>query len=395
MPGERETDRVTRGAGPLTGTGTQASRGGQASPGGQASRDGTATPAGRAPREQMPRVAITRRRVLASVAFVIAIVAFLYLGLPKLVGFGKSFERLENGDARWLIAAAALEICSFTGYVVLMRAVFADQTDRFTWKVSYQVTMAGLAATRLLATAGAGGIALTAWALRRTGMEARAVATRMVALMALLYGVYMGVLVLGGIGLYLGVIPGPGPFAITILPAIFGAVVMLLFTSMALLPRDIERWAAQATGDGFGARMLRRLATVPDSAASGIRTTIALVRGGDPRLLGAPAWWGFDIATLWAAFHAFGYAPEVGVIVMAYFVGWLANTLPLPGGIGGVEGGMIGAFTAFDVSVQAAVVAVLAYRAFSFWLPTLPGAVAYFQLRGTVRRWEDAESANA
>jgi uncharacterized protein (TIRG00374 family) len=102
------------------------------------------------------------------------------------------------------------------------------------------------------------------------------------------------------------------------------------------------------------------------------------------------AWWGFDIATLWACFHAFGASPDKGVIVMAYFVGWIGNTLPLPGGIGGVEGGMIGAFSAFGVSVETAIVAVLAYRAFSFWLPTVPGGIAYLQLRRTVHRWREA-----
>jgi uncharacterized protein (TIRG00374 family) len=117
------------------------------------------------------------------------------------------------------------------------------------------------------------------------------------------------------------------------------------------------------------------------------------LRTRNPGLLGAIAWWGFDIATLWACFHAFGASPPKGVIVMAYFVGWIANTLPLPGGIGGVEGGMIGAFTAFNVSVQSAVVAVLAYRAFSFWLPTLPGGVAYVQLRRTVNRWRSSGTA--
>jgi len=79
------------------------------------------------------------------------------------------------------------------------------------------------------------------------------------------------------------------------------------------------------------------------------------------------------------------------VIVMAYFVGMLANTLPLPGGIGGVDGGMIGAFTVFGVNVELSVVAVLAYRAFAFWLPTIPGAIAYFQLRRTLRGWRQSE----
>jgi putative heme transporter len=194
-----------------------------------------------------------------------------------------------------------------------------------------------------------------------------------------------------GVGLYLHVWPGPAPFAITIIPAIFGAVVTAVFLLMALLPRDFDRlMAARGEGEGLLSRAARRLATVPSAVATGIRTAIALIRAREPGLLGAIAWWGFDIATLWACFHAFGYAPPPAVIVMSYFVGWIGNTLPLPGGIGGVEGGMIGAFTAFGVSVQAAVVAVLAYRAFSFWLPTLPGAVAYFQLRRTVRGWEAA-----
>ena len=119
-----------------------------------------------------------------------------------------------------------------------------------------------------------------------------------------------------------------------------------------------------------------------------MRTAIDLVRSRDPYLLGAVAWWGFDISVLWACFHAFGLSPPKGVIIMSYFLGMLGNTLPLPGGIGGVDGGMIGAFTAFGVNVEGAVVAVLAYRAFAFWLPTLPGAVAYLQLRKTVQRWQ-------
>jgi putative heme transporter len=350
----------------------------------------------RAQPEQMPRVVLTRGRIIASVIFVLGIVAFLYFGLPKLVGLEASFKRLRQGNAWWLAGAAVLEACSFGGYIVLFRAVFVHRTSRIGWKASYQITMAGLAATRLFAAAGAGGIALTAWALRRSGMDGRLVASRMIAFMALLYAVYMSSLVIVGVGLYLHVFPGPAPFAITVVPAIFGAVVIALFTGMSLLPRDIDRLVvSRSHGNGLSSRVARRLATVPSAVATGVRTAIALVRGGDPGLLGAIAWWGFDIATLWACFHAFGYSPHKGVIVMAYFVGWIANTLPLPGGLGGVEGGLIGAFTAFGVSVQAAVVAVLAYRAFSFWLPTLPGAVAYFQLRHTVRRWEEADSVAA
>jgi len=111
-----------------------------------------------------------------------------------------------------------------------------------------------------------------------------------------------------------------------------------------------------------------------------------MVRRRDPALLGVLAAWGFDIAALWASFRAFGHSPSGGVLVMGYHVGTLANTLPLPGGIGGVEGGMIGAFLAFGVT-RLAVLAVLAYRTISYWLPTLPGAAAYVRLRRTVSGW--------
>ena len=90
---------------------------------------------------------------------------------------------------------------------------------------------------------------------------------------------------------------------------------------------------------------------------------------------------------LWAAFHAFGDAPPVAVLVQAFFVGMLGNLLPIPGGVGGVEGGMIGAFAAFGVDAGLAVVAVLVFRAFTFWLPLLPGVIAFFRLRARVEEW--------
>ena len=133
---------------------------------------------------------------------------------------------------------------------------------------------------------------------------------------------------------------------------------------------------------------MRRLAVGPATVGSGIRTGLALPRSRDPQLLGTFAWWGFDIAVLWACFHAFGGSPEIPVLVVCYFIGQLGNLLPLPGGIGGVDGALIGSFSGFGVPGSLAVVAVLAYRAFAFWLPTLPGVFAYLQLRRTVRRWE-------
>jgi putative heme transporter len=355
-------------------------------------RTGEGPAGGGAGAGEMPRFRLTRGRLVATLAFVTSAVAFLYFVLPKLVGLNETWSRVQHGNAWWLALAAVLEVCSLWGYMVLFRGVFARGHPRIDWSASYQITMAGVAATRIFAAAGAGGIALTAWAMRRSGMGRRTVACRLIAFNVLLYGVYMGTLVVDGIGLYIGVIPGQAPFAITIVPAIFGAAVIALFVGVATLRADVNRLMGPLTaGSRRAARMAYRLAAASATAASGVRTAIDLVRARDPSLFGAIAWWAFNIAVLWACFHAFGSSPPKGVIVMAYFVGMLANTLPLPGGIGGVDGGMIGAFTAFGVNVDVSIVAVLAYRAFAFWLPTLPGAVAYLQLRRTVHRW-DAET---
>jgi putative heme transporter len=343
--------------------------------------------------EEMPRVVFTRKRLLISAVFVISAVAFLYFVLPKLLGLKETWNRIQSGNGWWLALGVVLEVLSFAGYVALFRAVFVRGKSQIDWRESYQITMAGLAATRLFASGGAGGIALTAWALRRSGMEPRIVACRMIAFMALLYGVYMGTLVIDGLGLYLGVFPGPAPFAITVVPAIFGAAVITVFLAVSLLPGDFDRLVARWTsGGGRIGRVAGRLAAAPAAAATGVRTALSLVRSRDPYVLGAIGWWGFDIAVLWACFHAFGSAPPQAVIVMAYFVGMVGNTLPLPGGIGGVDGGMIGAFSAFGVPVEVSVVSVLAYRGIAFWLPTVPGAVAYLQLRRTVNRWRTSQA---
>jgi uncharacterized membrane protein YbhN (UPF0104 family) len=212
--------------------------------------------------------------------------------------------------------------------------------------------------------------------MRRSGMDRATVAARMTTFLVLLYSVYMAALVIGGGGLALGILHGGGSAAITIVPAVFGAVM----ATIVLLSQRIKPGAS---------RVRRTLAPI----GAGVRDARGLVRSGNSGLLGALMWWGFDIAVLWACFEAFGDSPAIGVLVVAYFVGTLANTLPLPGGIGGVEGGMIGALVAFGVDPSLALIAVLAYRGFAFWLPIIPGVIAFLTLRRTVAKWGDEPAA--
>jgi uncharacterized protein (TIRG00374 family) len=342
--------------------------------------------------EAMPRVQVTRRGLVLGSVFVVSAVAFLYFVLPQLADLKEQGQQVREGNRLWLGVAFLFTLASFGGYVMMFQGVFiragTRAGSRIDWRASYQITMAGLAATRLFAAGGAGGIALTAWALRRAGMERRKVADKTLAFLILTYAVYMAALVIGGFGLYFGLLPGPAPFAITVIPATLGLVVILLGLGLSRVPPDLQRrLEGFARRGGRLARFAQRLANAPAAFSAGMREALCHVRERDPALLGAIAYWAFNIAVLWACFHAFGQPPPLAVIVMGYFVGFLGNLLPLPGGIGGVDGGMIGAFAAFGVPLHLVVPGVLAYRVFTFWLPTIPGAIAYFQLRRTVARW--------
>jgi uncharacterized protein (TIRG00374 family) len=340
--------------------------------------------------DEMPRLRVTRRMLVLGFVFVVVALAFLYFVLPQIAGLEDTWRRIEQGDPWWLAIALVFTVLSFGGYVVLFEYVYVAAGSRIDLRASYQITMASLAATRIFAAGGAGGIALTAWALRRSGMGARQVADSTVVFLCLTYVVYMAALVLVGLGLYFDVLEGPGPFGVTLVPAVFGAVAIGVFLLLALVPADIERRMQEWSGRHDQPRLAsigERLCTVPAAVSTGVRTSLAHLRALNPSLLGSIAYWGFNIAVLWACFHAFGASPPWAVVIMGYFVGMLGNLLPLPGGVGGVDGGMIGAFAAFGVDFGLATVAVLTYRGFAFWLPTIPGAIAYFQLRKTVRQW--------
>jgi uncharacterized protein (TIRG00374 family) len=340
--------------------------------------------------EAMPRVHVTRRSLILGVFFIVSTIAFLYVVLPKLTDLENTRQQIGEGDRAWLAAAFVFTLSSFGGYVMMFRGIFVRAGTRIDWKASYQITMAGLAATRLFAAGGAGGIALTAWALRRAGMPRRQVADKTLAFLILTYSVYMVALVVCGFGLYFGLFPGPAPFGITVIPAIFGFVASALALALARVPPDLQRrLEGFARSGGRLARVAQRTANAPAAFSAGMREALCHVRERDPALLGSLVYWGFNIATLWACFHAFGNPPPLAVIIQGFFVGFLGNLLPLPGGIGGVDGGMIGAFAAFGLPIGLVVPAVLAYRVLTFWLPTIPGAIAYFQLRRTVARWRE------
>jgi uncharacterized protein (TIRG00374 family) len=344
--------------------------------------------------EEMPKMGITRERAVLFGLFVVSAIAFLYFVLPQLSDVKDTWGKLDQGDPIWLAVAFGLQLAATASYIAVFQGVHVPPGYPIRFRESYQITMAGLAATRLFAAGGAGGVALTAWALRRSGMPRREVAERMIAFLVLTYAVYMLALIVCGFGLRWGIFPGSAPYGVTMIPAYIALIAIAIFLAITFLPADLSRrlsaWRPKTSRLG---RVLRFLASGPERLGGGTRFALHLVRHPDWALMGTLGWWGFNVGVLWASCKAFGHAPPIAVVIQAYFVGLLANLLPLPGGIGGVDGGMIGALIAFDVDPGVAVVAVLVYRGFAFWLPTLPGAIAYLQLRRTVARWRQERLA--
>jgi uncharacterized protein (TIRG00374 family) len=331
----------------------------------------------------------TRRQLLVGLAFAAVSLGALYIVLPNIAGLSDTWRRLDSGEPGWLTAGLILEIASFFCYVALFRGVIGQEAG-LGWGLSYRITLASLAATRLLAAGGLGGIALTAWALRRERLSASVVATRMATMLVLLYTVYLGAVVLSGLGLRIGILSGPSPVAFTLIPASIAGLLIVGGLLIGYFGGNLSEATRGLSDPSRWQRWKAALSTVPTTLAEGVRGAIETLRERPRNGVWAVGWWAFDIAVLWACLHAFGDPPPVGVIVASYFIGMTANLLPLPGGIGGVEGGMIGALIAFNVAGGLAIVAVLSYRAFSFWLPTIPGAIAYI---GLLRRDPAAATA--
>ena len=125
---------------------------------------------GRTTTKRCPEMGITRGRALLFGLFVVSAIAFLYFVLPQLGDVKDTWGKLDEGDPYWLAVAFGFQLLSTASYIAVFQGVHVPPGYPIRFRESYQITMAGLAATRLFAAGGAGGVALTAWALRRSGM---------------------------------------------------------------------------------------------------------------------------------------------------------------------------------------------------------------------------------
>jgi uncharacterized protein (TIRG00374 family) len=291
---------------------------------------------------------------------VILLIAFLAPGL------GEVRHLVVRASPAWLVVGVALELASCASYVAMFRPAFCR---RMTWRSSTEIGLSELAVGSIVPASGAAGVALGAWILNRSGMPAAIVAQRSVAFLLIKSSVNFVAVAIAGVLMFLGVGPELSP-ALTILPAVLAAA------AIAAVPL-LGRWSSRSSAKRSG-----RLQKAGAAIADGTKEAGRLLRTGDALLIGgAIGYWLFDNLVLLAAFHAFGASPPLIIVLMAYLIGQLGGLLPLPGGLGGIDGGLIGTLFVYGVPAAQAAAAVLLYRVILFWLPLLVGIPAFLSLR--------------
>jgi uncharacterized protein (TIRG00374 family) len=305
------------------------------------------------------------RNGLISLAIFFVLVAALLFAVPGLRSAG---ELITDANIPWVAAGLGFELLSCAGYVVLFELVF--KMDR---GFSRRLSLSELGVNSVVSIGGIGGIALGAWVLRSKGVSVERVARRSVLMFVLTSAVNVGAVALIGIPMWLGLLPGSQNALLTLLPA---ALAIATIVGTLAVARFAGR-LAQRRGLSDG-RMHVALVAVSD----GVRGALLLMSRRDWRLLGAVGYWLFDTLVLYACLVAYGPTPAFWAVAMAYLVGQLANSIPIPAGLVAVEGGLIGMLVLFGVRpVSAVVAAVVTYRAISLWLPALIGSAAFFSLR--------------
>jgi putative heme transporter len=350
--GDREDDRTERD----TGTIEEGRRGG-----------GELTEGAGAAMEAQSR---SLRNSLISLVIFFALVVALMLSVP---GLRAAAERITDANVTWITAAIGLEFLSCAGYVVLFGLVFG----RLGRSLTSRLSLSELAVNSVVSISGLAGIALGAWVLRSKGMSVERIARRSVLIFVLTSAVNVGAVVLIGVPMWLGLVPGSRNPLLTLLPAA-AALATIVATLLA------ARWAGRAASRR---RLHGRTEVALTALSDGVGDALGLIRRHDWRLSGAVGYWLFDNLALYACLAAFGHPPSVWAVAMAYLVGMLANSVPLPGGFLAVEAGLVGMLLLFGASPSSMVIAaVVVYRAISLWIPALIGTFAFLSLRREIGR---------
>jgi uncharacterized membrane protein YbhN (UPF0104 family) len=313
----------------------------------------------------------TLRNSIISLAIFFALIIGLLLAVP---GLRSAAEKVPDAKPGWIVAGIVFELLSCAGYVLLFDLVFGALAR----SLSSRLSLAELAVNSVVSVSGLAGIALGAWVLRSRGFSVQRIARRSVLLFLLTSAVNVAAVAVIGTLMWLGILPGTQDPLLTLLPA--AAAVGLIAVTLLIGARSRSAAAARQEREG-------RAFVALTAIGGGVADALRLIRRHNPKLLGSVGYWLFDNLVLYASLAAFGSTPSFWVVAMAYLVGLLANSLPIPGGFLAVEGGLVGMLLLFDVRpASTAIAAVVVYRAISLWLPALIGSLAFLSLRREIGR---------
>jgi uncharacterized membrane protein YbhN (UPF0104 family) len=319
----------------------------------------------------MPRE-LDPRRLLRRALQVAAAIGLLVLIILLAPGLGEVRSKLTGADPAWIAIAIAFELMSCSCYVLMFRPIFCNHMP---WRTSWEISWSSLGMGSFVPASGAAGLAFGAWILHEGGMSSDHIARRSVAFFLVKSSInFVAVAVLGTL-LAVGVFgPDLSPW-LTVVPAAAAGLVIVM---VLMIPRLGP--GAEAPPDA--SRVRRAIAGARRALMDGTAEAVQIVRARDWQVLaGAFGYWAFDNAVLWATFKAFGSSPAVTIILMGYLIGQLGGLLPIPGGIGGIDGGLFGALVVYGTPAATTAAAVLAYRVILFWLPLIIGAAAFISLR--------------
>jgi uncharacterized membrane protein YbhN (UPF0104 family) len=316
--------------------------------------------------------AIARRAVPVFIAIPIALLIALLAP-----GLGEFRDLLGDAQPGWIAIATVFEALSFASYIVMFAPIFCRGLS---WRRSWQIGGSELAMGSLVPASGAGGLALGAWVLHEGGMETDRIARRTVAFFLIKSSVNFVAVALIGLLMYFGLFGVDEPWTLTLLPALMSIAVIV---AVLVIPR----FGPGAEPDDDASKAMRFIAASRRALIDGSRGAREIVGSGNVRVIsGAIGYWAFDNAVLWATFRAFGFTPEISVVLMGYLIGQMGGLLPIPGGIGGIDGGLIGTLIVYGAPAAVVAAAVLAYRVILFWLPLIAGGIAFFSLRRDMPR---------
>jgi len=319
-------------------------------------------------------------RKLALVAIVLAIGAVLATQLPGLAEIGR---QLLGADSGWIAAALILELASTACFALVFHGVYDRRPSP---RASASMSMAVQGMNTVLPSGGAGGLAVGAVLLDRAGVPRSFAASRTVALFLVTSLVSFAAVAIAGVGVAVGVLSGDATLAVTLLP---GLAALLLIAAVFALPRShgpVERVPAGRLGTA--------LANAREYLRDGVGASAELLRSGDRLVIaGAIGYFAFDVAALAAAFQALGSAGlPIGLLVLAYTLGHGGAIVPIPGS---AEGGLIGMFVLYGISLPTATAAVLAYRALHAGVPIVLGVIGLADVRRLLREPAQAVAPKA